>query len=107
MTSIKICGLSHPADIDWINEARPDYCGFIIHVPKSIRSIDSGKLHELRFRLDESITPVGVFVNEPLESVISLSACNALGAVQLHGGEDENYIRCLKKELTIPVIKAF
>ena len=86
MTSIKICGLSRPADIDWINEARPDYCGFIIHVPKSIRSIDSGKLHELRFRLDESITPVGVFVNEPLESVISLSACNALGAVQLHGG---------------------
>lgn len=107
MTSIKICGLSRPADIDWINEARPDYCGFIIHVPKSIRSTDSGKLHELRFRLDESITPVGVFVNEPLESVISLSACNALGAVQLHGGEDENYIRCLKKELTIPVIKAF
>ena len=47
MTSIKICGLSRPADIDWINEARPDYCGFIIHVPKSIRSIDSGKLHEL------------------------------------------------------------
>lgn len=35
------------------------------------------------------------------------SACNELGAVQLHGGEDENYIRCLKKELTIPVIKAF
>ena len=63
MTSIKICGLSRPADIDWINEARPDYCGFIIHVPISIRSIYSGKLNELRVRLDESITHVGVFVN--------------------------------------------
>ena len=36
MTSIKICGLSRPADIDWINEARPDYLS-LIHISEPTR----------------------------------------------------------------------
>ena len=36
-----------------------------------------------------------------------MTACNALGAVKIHGGEDENYTKSQKKELTKPVIKAF
>ncbi|MCD8254399.1 MAG: phosphoribosylanthranilate isomerase, partial [Oscillospiraceae bacterium] len=27
MTKIKICGLSREADIAYVNEAKPDYCG--------------------------------------------------------------------------------
>ena len=29
-TKIKICGLVSPEDIDYVNEACPDYCGFVI-----------------------------------------------------------------------------
>ena len=34
-TKIKICGLKCPEDIAYVNEAKPDYCGFIIEFPKS------------------------------------------------------------------------
>ena len=35
MSRIKICGLRRPEDIAAVNEARPDYCGFIVEYPKS------------------------------------------------------------------------
>lgn len=38
VTRIKICGLFRPCDIEYVNEARPDWCGFIINFPKSRRS---------------------------------------------------------------------
>ena len=43
MPKIKICGLSCPEDITYINEAKPDYCGFIIDVPKSRRNVSVSK----------------------------------------------------------------
>ena len=30
MAQIKICGMMRPCDIDYINEAKPDYVGFIL-----------------------------------------------------------------------------
>ena len=36
-TKIKICGLKRPEDITYVNEAKSDYCGFIIEFPKSSR----------------------------------------------------------------------
>lgn len=107
MTKIKICGLSRPTDIEWVNEAQPDYCGFIINVAKSKRNITPSVLCSLRSRLDETIIPVGVFVDEPQDTIISLVCDHTLSAVQLHGSEDETYIANLKKEIDVPVIKAF
>ena len=42
MTKIKICGLFREQDIEYVNEALPDYAGFILHFPKSHRNIDLG-----------------------------------------------------------------
>ena len=39
MALIKICGLSREEDITAVNEAKPDYCGFIINFPKSHRNV--------------------------------------------------------------------
>ena len=39
MVKIKICGLSRTEDIAAVNEARPDYCGFVIQVPSSRRNV--------------------------------------------------------------------
>ena len=86
MTKIKICGLSRPEDIDYVNEAKPDYCGFVIGVPSSRRNVSVETLYRLRKRLSDSIIPTGVFVNDGVISV-----------VQLHGQEDETYIRTLRK----------
>ena len=46
-TKIKICGLRRREDILAVNEAKPDYCGFIIEFPKSIRSVTADEVREL------------------------------------------------------------
>lgn len=108
MTRIKICGLSRREDILYVNEAKPEYCGFIINFPKSRRNVTPEQVRDLVQGLDETICPVGVFVNEPMETILSLAADGIIQAVQLHGQESEGYIRELKEKLPgIPVIRAF
>ena len=42
---IKICGLKRPDDIGYVNEALPDYAGFVVEVPGSRRSVDLALIH--------------------------------------------------------------
>ena len=110
MTKIKICGLKRKEDIEIVNEFLPDYAGFVINFPKSKRGISSIEATELSRSLNrEKIKAVGVFVDEPLESVAELLNDGTLDYAQLHGNEDEEYIKNLrnlvKKENFI--IKAF
>ncbi len=96
MTRIKICGLFQPRDIDYINEARPDWCGFILNFPKSHRNVSVDELRALRARLTEGVTPVGVFVDQPVEVVAALLAEGLIDLAQLHGHEDGAYIAQLR-----------
>ena len=107
MPRIKICGLSRPEDITYINEAKPDYCGFIIDIPKSRRNVSISKVRELVQRLDPQICPVGVFVNKDCGKVAQLLNEGTIQIAQLHGQEDENYIKKLKSLTDHPVMKAF
>ena len=104
MSRIKICGLRRPEDIAAVNEARPDYCGFIVEYPKSRRSIDRATLRELVQGLREEIVPVGVFVNAPKELVADLLEEGTIQIAQLHGQE---YIQELKVLTEKPLIQAF
>ena len=104
---IKLCGMSRPEDILCVNEARPDFCGFVINVPKSIRNVSLEQLRELVKLLDPEIVPVGVFRDEPLESVVSFLEEGVIRMAQIHGHEDENYIRELKSRGDFTVIRAF
>ncbi len=104
---IKICGLKRKEDIRYVNEAQPDACGFIIHVDKSIRNTTPDQVRALTENLSDAIVPVGVFVNEPVQSVSRLVLDHTIKAVQLHGGEDEAYIQKLRSYGTFPIIKAF
>lgn len=110
MVKIKICGLKRTCDIDFVNEGKPDFCGFIINVPKSRRSVRPEEVQRLTGRLHDSIIPVGVFVDSPIETILSLVKDGAIRAVQLHGHEDDNYVNILRQELNTlytPVIQAF
>ena len=93
MSRIKICGLRRPEDIAAVNEARPDYCGFIVEYPKSRRSIDRATLRELVRGLREEIVPVGVFVNAPKALVAELLEEGTIQIAQLHGQESQEYIQ--------------
>ena len=106
-TKIKICGLRRRKDILAVNEANPDYCGFIVEFPKSFRSVTADEVRELVKNLSPEIRPVGVFVNASIELVRSLLDDGTLAMAQLHGQENESYIAELKAHTDKPVIKAF
>jgi phosphoribosylanthranilate isomerase len=91
---IKICGIFREQDIDYINEARPDYCGFVF--AESKRQVSPAQAARLRQRLAEGIAAVGVFVNAPIENIIALYRDGTINIAQLHGDEDETYIVELK-----------
>ena len=84
-TKIKICGLKRPQDIEYVNEARPDYCGFIIEFPKSKRNVTGEQVKELTQKLDKNIIPVGVFVNAPTERIEELQKKISAGSRKIPG----------------------
>jgi phosphoribosylanthranilate isomerase len=102
--TIKICGLCRETDISFANEALPDYIGFVF--AESRRAVSVRTAAALREKLHAAITPVGVFVNAPVELPLSLVRSGVIGAVQLHGAEDEAYIALLKAQTSAPVIRA-
>lgn len=107
MTKIKICGLSRPCDIEYVSEAKPDFCGFIINVPKSKRNVSPDTVRQLVKNLSPDVKPVGVFVNAPMDEIAALTEDGTLAYVQLHGKEDEAYIAALRERIHVPIIQAF
>ena len=107
MTEIKICGLTREADIDYVNEAKPDYIGFILNFPKSRRNLTPEQAAALRSRLSPDIMAVGVFVDRPVEEVVRATETVGLDAIQLHGHEDNAYIAALRERTALPIWKAF
>ncbi len=106
MTKIKLCGLSRLCDIEAVNELRPEYVGFVF-VNTSKRYISQQKAKELKKRLAPEIKTVGVFADKHPEQIAEICRKGIIDMVQLHGGEDEAYIRRLKSLMAQPVIRAF
>ena len=67
MTKIKICGLFRPCDIDFVNEAKPDFIGFVF--AKSRRQVSPTLANELRKKLHPSIIPVGVYAQKRIQQI--------------------------------------
>lgn len=107
VTKVKLCGMWRDADIEVVNRIRPDYVGFVVDFPKSIRSVTQARLRELSALVEPGITRVGVFVDEPTEVVAELFEAGAIDVAQLHGHEDEAYLDRLRAAADVPVIKAF
>ena len=104
MTKIKICGLFREEDIDFVNEAKPDYIGFVF--AKSHRQVSKETATKLKNKLDKNILSVGVFVNENINKIAEICNENIIDFVQLHGDEDDKYINDLKKVCNKKIIKA-
>lgn len=93
-TKIKICGLFRDCDIDYVNQAKPDYIGFIIGFPKSHRNITNEQVANFKAKLDTSIKSVGVFVNATIDEILAVE--QHLDVIQLHGSEDNEFIANLR-----------
>lgn len=106
MTKIKFCGLTRKEDILAVNRIRPDYIGFVF-AKKSKRAVSFAKARELKEMLDPGISAVGVFVDEAPEQIAALLRDGIIDIAQLHGGEDNEYVRQLQYITDRPVIKAY
>ena len=106
MTKIKLCGLSRPCDIEAASGLNPEYIGFVF-AKKSKRYVTVEKAKELKRLLAPNIKVAGVFVNEAPETVAALLNGGVVDIAQLHGAEDENYIKKLRQLTDKPIIKAF
>lgn len=104
MTKIKICGLTGVDDIRFVNEAGPDYVGFVF--AKSKRRVSLEEAAFLKSLLAKEIKAVGVFVNESLDFIKKVCRGNIIDLIQLHGDEDEKYMSDLRAASSRPVIKA-
>jgi len=106
MTKIKLCGLSHPCDIETVNELKPEYIGFVF-ASKSKRYITPEKAANLKRLLNPNIKAVGVFVDENPENIACLLNSGTIDICQLHGSEGEAYIHDLRQLTDRAIIKAF
>ncbi len=97
---IKICGLFREVDIDYVNEAQPDYVGFVF--AKSRREVTPEYARILRSRLSRTIKSVGVFVDADVDFVNRLIDEGTIDIAQLHGNESDSYI----KKINAPTIIA-
>ena len=103
---IKLCGMFRDCDIDYVNEAQPDYIGFIVMFPKSQRNIDLETALRLKKRLDPNIKSVAVSVNAPIDKFAEFAQSGVADLLQLHGNEDAEYIAQLRGLTDVPLIKA-
>ncbi len=102
---IKICGLRREEDVDYANQVMPDYVGFIL-AEGFRRQISREQARSLKQRLSDKIQAVGVFVNNPIEEVISYLEEGIIDMAQLHGEETEEDIQYIQAVTAKPVIKA-
>ncbi|AKN30785.1 N-(5'-phosphoribosyl)anthranilate isomerase [Clostridium carboxidivorans P7] len=91
MALVKVCGIRRIEDVQFLNELKPEYAGFVFC--KSKRQINLELGAQLIEKLDKNIKRVGVFQNNPLEEVRNTAEILKLDVIQLHGMEDENYIK--------------
>ena len=97
-TQIKICGIRRREDCIYINEAMPDYAGFVFW-DRSFRNVDKPHAYELRELIDKRIQTVGVFVNEAPKLIASIVEEGIISVVQLHGAESPEYIDNIRQSL--------
>lgn len=94
---VKLCGLNSGADV---SAARPAaFVGFVF-VPGSPRRVTLQEAAPLAGVARKSgIRPVGIFRDAPLRTVSDVATIMNLHAVQLHGHEDVEYVRALRRQL--------
>lgn len=103
---VKLCGMFRDEDIAAVNECLPEMMGFITSFPKSSRNVEPKELDRLAEMVDERIYRVGVSVNLPF-SRVAHNANHHVDIVQLHGDEDETYIKGVRMRSYAGIIQAF
>ena len=94
---VKLCGLNCGADL---SAARPAAFAGFVFVPGSPRHVTAQEAAPLAgVARKAGVRPVGIFRDAPLRIVSDMATIMNLHAVQLHGHEDVEYVRALRRQL--------
>ena len=102
-TKVKICGMTDAATIQTAIDHKVDYLGFVFY-PKSPRNLTPKQATLLIKNIPSHINKVAVIVNETDQFIEYIK--NDFDTFQLHGDEDSNRIKELKKKYNKKIIKA-
>jgi phosphoribosylanthranilate isomerase len=90
----KVCGMTRLTDALHAVQHGATAVGFVFW-PRSPRYVDPRRAAEIIDELPDSITPVGVFVNQPVEEIQRVIETTGIRTVQLHGDEPPVYADAL------------
>jgi phosphoribosylanthranilate isomerase len=93
MVKVKICGITRLEDALAAARLEADAVGFVF--APSPRRVSADQVRDITKALPPFILRVGVFVNQPLETMIHIRRYCRLDAIQLHGDEDESIVEAL------------
>lgn len=100
---VKFCGMRRVKDIEYANECRPDYVGFILSQGFK-RSVSTEDFLALEKGLDKNIKKVGVFVSERPHNILDIA--EHLDVIQLHGDEDFSTVLYYSEKTKCEIWKA-
>jgi phosphoribosylanthranilate isomerase len=98
---VKVCGITRLDDARHAIDRGATALGFIFW-PRSPRYIEPARAAEIIAGLPSSVTPVGVFVNEPADGVRRIAATTGIGVVQLHGDESPAFA----DQVGLPIVRS-
>ncbi|MFP7492688.1 phosphoribosylanthranilate isomerase [Terribacillus saccharophilus] len=98
---VKICGIQTVESGQAAVKAGADMIGFVF--ANSRRKVSPAQAASIGKELPRTVKKVGVFVNEPIDSLLRIADAAGLDYIQLHGDETPDYVNSIDK----PVIKAF
>jgi phosphoribosylanthranilate isomerase len=103
-TRIKFCGITRPTDAIAAANAGADAIGLIFY-PKSHRYVTIDTAQEILAVLPPMISPIGLFVNSPVDEIRKIATALKLRTIQLHGQESPKVLEELSEFNIIKAIK--
>jgi len=116
MVKIKICGITRKEDALLAAELGADLIGFNFWRPGK-RYLEPERAEAIARELPPSLARVGVFVDEPVESMLAIARSCGLDLIQLHGDEPPEVLTrlagfqtiralCIRQESDLAAIEA-
>ena len=104
MAKVKICGITNAQDALWAVNLGVDFIGLNFY-GQSPRKVSVKHAKELLAQIPPFIKSVGLFVDEPFDSLQKTVKATGLKWIQLHGSETPDYAQQVKG-LGVTVMKA-
>lgn len=104
--TIKICGVTTPADAEMAARAGADAIGLNFY-PRSKRFVTHEQARQIASAIPRGVAKVGVFVNTSLDEITAAISAASLDMLQLHGDEPPEVLAQIQDSHPTTIMRAF